>query len=236
MATRESEADRLNLWKARTELCFNVLKIMALFVTAGWTYYQWDKTIFPKESHEAFARRASRRTDLDLKVSKLDFAVSDGGAAMNVSGVLSLENTKDFPVLVRFSPAPRFEFGETAALAAGQTGIPATKWSASMEIPPSEAFGAIDEAHPPVIEAKGKAELAFTFPVQGAPTAGAARRLFRLRVPLELRAIDPRTGEEIAGSIKTKQALVQGQLGRGTTAGADAWPKQIVSWGFGPPR
>lgn len=52
---------------------FNIAKIIALIAAAYWTVYQWNETIFPKESHEAFLRRAASRTDLKIRFSNVSY-------------------------------------------------------------------------------------------------------------------------------------------------------------------
>jgi len=48
---------------------FNIAKLVSLATFAIWTLYQWNISIFPKESFEDFTRRASRRTDLSLSIN-----------------------------------------------------------------------------------------------------------------------------------------------------------------------
>lgn len=61
--------------KSWTEVAFNCAKIVALIVAGGWTYYQWDKVIFPKESAEQFARRVAQRTDLVFDGQGIQFKI-----------------------------------------------------------------------------------------------------------------------------------------------------------------
>jgi hypothetical protein len=104
--------------------CLNVGKLVTLFVLAGWTLYQWNVSIFPKESSEEFARRAATRTDLALLMhidpSYMTFSGDVNSKDQNVHGkaqeadstppprFLSLtgdctaRNEKDFPISLKF--------------------------------------------------------------------------------------------------------------------------------------
>lgn len=56
---------RIDLHKS-IETAFNATKIAAVVVAGAWTYYQWDKVLFPKENAEQNARQANLRTDLRM--------------------------------------------------------------------------------------------------------------------------------------------------------------------------
>lgn len=104
-------------WHKTIETTFNATKIAALIIAGAWTYYQWDKVLFPKESAEQNARQANLRTDLRMSFEAAKIQglgepfelTSDGssgdssnigekGYLVEVSGLISIENTRPFPI------------------------------------------------------------------------------------------------------------------------------------------
>jgi len=107
-----------------TEGVFNVTKIIALPTVALWTFFQWNVSIFPKESHEDFVRRASRRTDLQVTFRNVDFKYLEDlekdefgrpGShtervkidsvvvkRLYITGIFDIYNEKEFPVALKF--------------------------------------------------------------------------------------------------------------------------------------
>ena len=51
-------------------VAYSGAKIVALVLAGVWTYYQRDRTIFPKENHEEMLRVALRRANLELSLEK----------------------------------------------------------------------------------------------------------------------------------------------------------------------
>lgn len=95
-------------FKNYCEGAFGVAKIVALAAVGLWTYHQWDKTVFPKETHEQFLRKAAVRTDIevnDIRLSLRDLstaseAIDQETQAVLVSVQAIIKNSSSFPVLL----------------------------------------------------------------------------------------------------------------------------------------
>ena len=67
-STRDNRASRFAQW---TDGLFNIAKIVALLGAALWTLFEWNVSIFPKESHEELLRKAQKRTSLAVKLGDI---------------------------------------------------------------------------------------------------------------------------------------------------------------------
>lgn len=224
-------------FKNRAEGWFALAKIAALMVAAGWTYYQWDKTIFPKEDHQRLIRAAQTRTDLQvtdasLKVGALGTAPSKviedaaierlssdeaeppmGQAVLLPSGAMfsfTLENAGPFPVEMTIAEA---QFAEARA---GDASSLAFEWSAPVKLDIATVFGA-EVATPRIVETKGKAELSGLYLAMAdwccADAPRPEIRLAEVLVKIDLRGIDPTDSTAIAGAEKTKTVRLRAFFG-----------------------
>lgn len=100
-----------------TEVAFNIAKITALVAVAGWTVFQWNKVIFPKESSDQFIRKASNRTNIEFSVEDVSFRILDepteptteqsqmelptkenAPRRLYISGAFLIKNARNFPI------------------------------------------------------------------------------------------------------------------------------------------
>ena len=95
-------------FKNYCEGAFGIAKVLALTAVGLWTYYQWDKTVFPKETHEQFLRKAAIRTDIelsDIRLSLRDLTTASDNIDQDSQAVLisveaKIRNSSSFPVLL----------------------------------------------------------------------------------------------------------------------------------------
>jgi len=165
------------------ETTFNAIKIAAIVIAGAWTYYQWDRVLFPKESAEQNARRANLRTDLKMSFEAVKIqglgqpykqtasslpsetsAFTEENYIVEVSGLISMENSRPFPIELKVASvtldvATDIQIDAEAAL---QT-VTYTQ-SESIELDGEYVFGDI-VSDGFVVESGGIARLAFRAPV-----------------------------------------------------------------------
>jgi hypothetical protein len=98
-------------WTEWANVGFTITKIFGIVIAGAWTYYQWDKVIFPMESHEQFIRKAELRTDIDPSQTRVEFTperdlslpILHKGDVLSVSGTIALRNDRSFPIRVEFT-------------------------------------------------------------------------------------------------------------------------------------
>ncbi|SNY91974.1 hypothetical protein SAMN04515647_2218 [Cohaesibacter sp. ES.047] len=89
----------------RSASILNYAKIIALLAAGFWTWFQWDKTIFPQAKDEEYARKAAFRTGLDVDEISFDAkfvrsSETKEGAPklLLISGNLKLKNNTGYPI------------------------------------------------------------------------------------------------------------------------------------------
>jgi hypothetical protein len=98
-------------WTEWANVGFTITKIFGIVIAGAWTYYQWDKVIFPMENHEQFIRKAELRTDIDPSQTRVEFTperdlslpILHKGDVLSVSGTIALRNDRSFPIRVEFT-------------------------------------------------------------------------------------------------------------------------------------
>lgn len=215
----QSWGDAIKVW---TEVAFNLAKIAGLIVAAGWTYYQWDKVIFPKESAEQFKRRVEQRADLEFYSGAVDFQIlqrsdiKDGplprknserarqDISISASGTILVRNRKNFPIEVAIKGVslnfgrldvsnPSQEYGTIRALT--------SKWVES------EKFNLLaSEDKRLVLESQGVA----SFPLNGVYFYSSwdfSVVPVRIELSASLAAVNPNTGIAVADVAQTKEKV-----------------------------
>jgi hypothetical protein len=110
----QPRSDIADQFKAWSEAAFNIAKIVAIVAVGGWTLFQWNRVIFPKESADDFARRVATRTDLEINADDINFRILDNSSDVDddnatdgkarpsqllyVFGELEVANQKSFPI------------------------------------------------------------------------------------------------------------------------------------------
>ncbi|MBM3728466.1 MAG: hypothetical protein FJW40_23950 [Acidobacteria bacterium] len=204
---------------ARVETAEKLVTMLAVAVGAAWTLYQWDVSIFPKEKHEEFLRRAAARVDVLVKPGEL--AAKDlrppgpGGRSVLLSGTLKIENQRDFPVALGIQGV---EVG-LGGVKVQADGVPAAVEPFTedevLRPRPGEAFPAELTAEPLIIEARSEAALPLMLPLAfKCPKGGEGPCMVSLRVRLGVTAVHPKTGELLTAARKQKTVVTRGILGR----------------------
>lgn len=162
-------------WNAKgIEAVYTLVKIGAIFGAAGWTYYQWDRVFFPEAAAEQRERASLARPDVELKWNGIDVIFHGDAAAqvavatdkpkasrlvqiVEISGVLSIENLRPYPVSLNFgNPVIEIEYGLTPV--ADDLQVVSFKNSRSVTISSKRAFLGLSEEYLE-IESKGLATI-----------------------------------------------------------------------------
>ncbi|MEM9128284.1 MAG: hypothetical protein AAGA97_00985 [Pseudomonadota bacterium] len=160
-------------FKEVTEGILNVVKCFALIAAGIWTIHQWDKVIFPRETHEDFLRRVAERTDLQVSAASLTLSerIGDSSKARQhqvvvVRADLILENQTDFPVAVSGDDANFGILAVTAEIEGVADQIDIIEFGhstytelANYPVSFAELSGRTDGSHS-IVEAGGKISLA----------------------------------------------------------------------------
>ena len=213
-------AARFGEWTAG---CYNIAKIVALLGAALWTLFEWNVSIFPRESHEDFLRKAQKRTDLAVKMGTIKFERLDRPAGQSGSepslrhdllmrGGCTFTNQRDFPIALQSKALVlRFATGieelvvpdmdETAGFAPFQI-----NWSRDYRIDRATAFGPVNESEgASILEKRGVNLVPFYAPVSVHWKPLEKQRLMELDLEFYVYGVDPETSEEIEGSRQIKR-------------------------------
>lgn len=208
-------------FEATTAGLRNIVTIVAVVSAGAWTFFQWNRTIFPKESYERFLREAARRVDLSVKLDSIStlsgnllMPAPDSAAADLVifSGTGIFNNEKDFPISIQ-STTISVRFG---GVTRGEP-YSVVEWRKPVvEIPTAQAVG-LDG--PFTIEPEGSLSLQMLFgmPVEW-PDDSQHVCFYDLQLHLELVALDPQSGREIHNSTKSKTVGYRSALPRNFAA------------------
>ena len=213
-------AARFGEWTAG---CYNLAKIAALLLAALWTLFEWNVSIFPRESHQDFLRKAQKRTDLAVQMGgvtprRLDRPTGQSGfetAARHdllIQGECTFTNERDFPIalqskdlVLRFATgieqlaAP--DSGEAAGFAPFQI-----DWSQDHKIEMETAFGPVNESkEASILEQGGVNIVPFYAPVSVYWQPSERQRLMELDLEFYVYGVHPETSEEIEGSRQIKR-------------------------------
>jgi len=197
---------------------FNIAKLLGLVAVGFWTYHEWNISIFPKESYEDFARRASRRTDLSVfieksKIDTLDVQRSAGNLErIIISTKINFTNDKDFPVKLmvdsfslRKGVAGKLDFYKKTTEESDVN----WSWITNESVPLQRAFGSFLIYQPFVLEPKGKLILPIYFPLSIRWNRKENYRFIELDVQLSIEGIHPTTGAPIVNSKKIKYLVIK---------------------------
>lgn len=232
------------------ETAFNVTKIAAIIIAGAWTYYQWDRVFFPKESAEQIARQANLRTDLKMSFEAVKIqglgqpfdqnASNPTGEAsatagkiyiVEVSGLISIENSRPFPIeLVVTSSTLEVATGiQVDTEAALQTVTYAQ--SESIELDSEYVFGDI-VSDGFVVESSGVARLAFRAPVVLAGSLIFQPHEYVFGATFDLKAVGNQETIPDDGKSKTKRLLssviVNGPIEAGLKSGDAVLPTSAM--------
>ena len=195
---------------------FNLGKLLALAALGFWTLYQWNVSIFPKESFDEFARRAARRTDLTVSLEKVEFEWIRGEIVRTLilSGQSRFRNEKDFPISLSIE-ALKFREGTPArADFTHDTGKSPSQpvmwtWLKDETVPLERAFGAILADQPFVIEPKGELTLPLYLVLWLQWSPNERYRFVELDIEATAQAVHPGTGQTIEKSRKKKRVTLR---------------------------
>ena len=203
-----------------TDGLFNIAKIVALLGAAFWTLFEWNVSIFPRESHEELLRKAQKRTDLAIKLGDIETHRLDGLTQATGSkdqqrllfiGECSFTNERDFPIALQAQQL-------TVRFAAGATDLPTKgkdpggampfqiQWSDDIPIDYDTAFGPVNEGrNATILEPRGRNVIPLYVPVTVNWKPSERRRLIELDMDFLIYGVDPETSEEIEGSRLVKR-------------------------------
>ncbi len=213
-------AARFGEWTAG---CYNLAKIVALLGAALWTLFEWNVSIFPRESHQELLRKAQKRTDLAVKMDvfepkRLDRPAGRSGSEPDarhyllIQGECTFTNERNFPIalqskdlVLRFATgieelaAP--DLGEAAGFAPFQI-----NWSQNYIVEQDTAFGPVNESREAsILEQGGVNVVAFYAPVSVHWQPSEQQRLMELDLEFYVYGVHPETSEEIEGSRQIKR-------------------------------
>lgn len=218
--------------KNLSETAFNYAKILGLAAAGFWTWYQWDRVIFPKESYEAVAKKAARRTDLttriseirvdltripelESKISSLPVDNSDTIASsfsheepqnnlIGISGRIEFKNDRDFPISLRIDSV-KIVFSELDVKKDTKnfTKI-TTKNHIVHDIEVDDLFGGAFEDEERIIETNGDINLSFSSYFFLRDRHNIKRKQVEIYIQYNINAIETNTNEIIPGSSKNK--------------------------------
>ncbi len=198
-----------------TDGFFNIAKIVALLGAALWTLFEWNVSIFPKESHEALLRKAQKSTILaiklgDIETHRLDETTQASGSnyqqRLLFIGECSFTNERNFPIALQAQQL-------TVRFAAGTKDLPTPgkdtggvnafqiQWSDDIEIDYDTAFGPVNEGrNATILEPRGRNVIPLYVPVTMNWKPSESRRLVEIDMDFVIYGVDPETSEEIEGS------------------------------------
>ncbi len=230
-------AVRFGEWTAG---CYNIAKIVALLGAALWTLFEWNVSIFPRESHQDFLRKAQKRTDLAVKMGtirpeRLDRPAGQSGSESGarhdllIQGECTFTNERDFPIalqskalVLRFATgieelaAP--DMGETTGFAPFQI-----NWSRDHKVETEAAFGPVNEGEgASILEQGGMNVVPFFAPVSVLWQPSEQQRLVELDLEFYVYGVHPETSEEIEGSRQVKRIahrMLLKRIGQSRTIG-----------------
>lgn len=193
-------------FKNFSEGVLNLAKCIALLAIGIWTVYQWDRVIFPKESHEDFVRRSAERTDVHItnslfSLSERTAESTEGQSHQLVVAQISidLENSTDFPISISgdestidvFSVDGLFDVVEDQGVVV-EGDLSNRQKLLSLPLVFSDLSGR-PERSPSVLEANGKISLGVEKQLLVERNAPVNLLTFEFRWTAELQAIDPST-------------------------------------------
>jgi hypothetical protein len=200
-----------------TAILLNSTTIVALIVGGVWTMYQWNVTIFPKESFEEFKRKSLKRIDLqilnssslDLRLTKTD-TTEDGVIEYNyrVDGKLMIKNEKDFPIFFRMDSV---EFGllgrEKKEISPGIM-IWKVNRDEFFKVAPLDFFGTMPSDL--ILEPEGSLKQSFTFDfLLTGEVVGRVMDNLKVEMAFLLYPVDPKDGK-IVDVPKRKSFVIEG--------------------------
>ncbi|NNE88092.1 MAG: hypothetical protein HKN27_08445 [Silicimonas sp.] len=214
-------------YKNKAEGRYAYAKIAALVVVAGWTLYQWDKTIFPKERWDQSVRASSARVDLQLEAasftvgslvhddtSDVDLLEPDNearsaeGTPTLVQFHIPLKNERPFPVAVTVKSV---SLREGTVPASGSD----IDWQVAVDLDPADLFQ-IEVGTARTVEAGGSLQYSgyHVAPVNWCCADAGTKpvKLVEMSVDLSLQGIDPKTSLLVEGATKSRQLTFVGLL------------------------
>ena len=180
-----------------------------------WTLFEWNVSIFPKESHEELLRKAQQRTSLtirlgDIQTHRLEGPTQAAGSQdqqrLLFIGECSFTNERDSPIALQAQKLTvRFPEGAkdvpTPGEDAGAVSAFQIQWSDDIAIDYDTAFGPINEGrNATVLEPGARDVIPLYIPVTMHWKPSEQRRLVELDMDFVLYGVDPETSEEIEGS------------------------------------
>ncbi len=216
----EGRAARFGEWTAG---CYNLAKIAALLLAALWTLFEWNVSIFPRESHQDFLRKAQKRTDLAVKIGKvvperLDRPEGRSGSEQGarhdllIRGECTFTNERSFPIALQSKELVlRFATGIEDLAAPDIGGVAGfspfqINWSQDYKIETETAFGPVNESkEASILEQGGVNVVPFYAPVSVHWQPLEKQRLMELDLEFYVYGVHPETSEEIEGSRQIKR-------------------------------
>ncbi len=209
-------SDAIRTW---SETLFTWVKIAALVAIGGWTLYQWDRTIFPKEQHDQMLRAAVLSPDLLVRDQELSVKTLYLSPASKADYRMASE--AEFPALLTYSA----RLSNTGSLPVRLTGKEVVfetqqltrdtrqvEWTEVARLDFATAFGAWVAEGKTVMPGNdvilaGTSITGFSWCCsQG--LAGRDLRLTRVSAAMTLHTIDPSTGAPVEGSETPKDILI----------------------------
>ena len=213
------------------ETAYNATKLIAILVVGAWTYYQWDRVIFPKEDFDQRERLSTLRADLDVEFGSIGarlLATPETGSdfeglrIVELSGAIGFTNSRPFPV--------RLDLAEVTLVLNRQPDIDTDSSlqmieysdSIGIEIDGHYAFGgALSEGL--VIENGGQATVSFRVPVVLNAADISAPHDLVFGAKFDLSPVSPTQGDTAVDQQKTKLVFASILIGESET---EATPRE----------
>lgn len=200
-------------WSKTFQACatgaWHIAEILAVIAIGAWTYYQWEKTIFPKEHDEMQARLVDRLPfvsgNLECEYQIVD--QSESSVLLQVDTWVICTGVGDVPVDVELKGA-RAYVGRFNLKDERRVSLKRWSWSEPVTIeldglnPTTNEKHFLSTAYPLDGEPSVQIPLSFFYEIE---TQNADFLRFVLEVDLDVASIDPLTGEQIEKDEMTAQ-------------------------------
>lgn len=209
------------------ESIFNVAKICALVAAGVWTYYQWDRVVFPRISEEKGARNASLRADVDFSFDDISLSLinvlnrnpqssnittkahSNRSFIIELSGSLRVRNPRQFPVRIEIvSTSLQVRHGYDPTVSSGAE-ILRFENTISLSLDSTIPFGNSADGYT-IIENQSEAIFPFQIPLVLSASVFSSVHQYNFVSSLHVSELDTQNTETISSNSKTKHARIVG--------------------------